>query len=162
MTGGPVTGNRVTTPGFVLFRLGERTFATPLTDVREIVRLVGLEPLPGTKPPLAGVLVLRGTPLPVLDVRDSVEHRAADGGDVLVMDVEGDNVGVAVDEVLAVLHPDELPEADRPARTLPSYVVGVRRHQGAPVMLVDLHLLLDTTAQGWAERLGEAVAASQT
>ena len=146
------------TPGYVLFRLGERTFATPLTDVREIVRLVGLEPLPGTKPPLAGVLVLRGTPLPVLDVRDNA-GAGEEGGDVLVLDVEGDSVGVAVDAVLAVLHPDELPEGDPPARTLPTYVVGVRRHLGAPVMLVDLHLLLDTTAQGWTERLGEAVAA---
>jgi chemotaxis signal transduction protein len=144
------------TPGYVLFRLGERTFATPLTDVREIVRLTGLEALPGTRPPLAGVLVLRGTPLPVLDVR---ENGRADDGDVLVMDVDGDNIGVAVDAVLAVLHPDELPEVDRPGRTLPSYVVGVHRYQNAPVMLVDLHLLLDTTAQGWAERLEEAVAA---
>ena len=150
----------MTTPGYVLFRLGERTFATPLNDVREIVRLTGLEPLPGTAPPLAGVLVLRGRPLPVLDVRPSPptgEH--ADGGDVLVMDVAGDTAGVAVDGVLAVLHPDELPDGDPPARTLPSYVVGVRRHQGAPVMLVDLHLLLDATSSGWAERLGEAVTA---
>jgi purine-binding chemotaxis protein CheW len=152
-----MSSGRATTPGYVLFRLGERTFATALTDVREIVRLIGLEPLPGTRPPLAGVLVLRGTPLPVLDVRANGEAGSADGGDVLVMDVDGDNVGIAVDGVLAVLHPDQLPEADPPARTLPSYVVGVRRHQGAPVMLVDLHRLLDTTAQGWAERLGEVV-----
>ncbi|HET7310310.1 MAG TPA: chemotaxis protein CheW [Mycobacteriales bacterium] len=145
-----------TTPGYVLFRLGERTFATALDDVREIVRLTGLERLPGTQPPLAGVLVLRGTPLPVLDVR---ENGRADDGDVLVMDVDGDNAGVAVDAVLAVLHPDELPEGEPPSRTLPSYVIGVRRRQGAPVMLVDLRLLLDTTAAGWAERLEEAVSA---
>ena len=145
----------MTTPGYVLFRLGERTFATALTDVREIVRLTGLESLPGTQPPLAGVLVLRGTPLPVLDVR---EQGRADEGDVLVMDVDHDTVGVAVDAVLAVLHPDELPEGDPPARTLPAYVVGVRRHSSAgggdtPVLLVDLRLLLDTTAPGWVDRL---------
>jgi len=144
----------VTTPGYVLFRLGERTFATALNDVREIVRLTGLESLPGTQPPLAGVLVLRGTPLPVLDVR---ERGRADEGDVLVMDVERDTVGVAVDAVLAVLHADELPDGDPPARSLPSYVVGVRRHSAAgadaPVLLVDLRLLLDTTAPGWLERL---------
>jgi len=139
----------------VLFRLGERTFATALTDVREIVRLTGLESLPGTQPPLAGVLVLRGTPLPVLDVR---EQGRADEGDVLVMDVDHDTVGVAVDAVLAVLHADELPESDPPARTLPAYVVGVRRHSSAgggdtPVLLVDLRLLLDTTAPGWVDRL---------
>ena len=141
--------------GYVLFRLGDRIFATGLDDVREIVRLNGLETLPGTQRPLAGVLVLRGSPLPVLDVRDAGRP---DEGDVLVMEVAGDTVGVAVDGVLAVLHPDELPDGDPPARTLPSYVVGVRRHQGGPVMLVDLQLLLDTTAPGWAERLGQLVA----
>jgi chemotaxis signal transduction protein len=138
-----------------LFRLGERTFASALTDVREIVRLTGLESLPGTQPPLAGVLILRGTPLPVLDVR---EQGRADEGDVLVMDVDQDTVGVAVDAVLAVLHADELPDGEPPARTLPSYVVGVRRHRGVggadiPVLLVDLRRLLDTTAPGWVERL---------
>jgi hypothetical protein len=52
-----------------------------------------------------------------------------------------------------VLHADELPDGDPPARTLPSYVVGVRRYRGGPVLLVDLHRLLDVTAQGWGERL---------
>lgn len=136
--------------GFVMFRLGERTFATLLDDVREIVRLTGLEALPGTRPPLAGVLVLRGTPLPVLDVR---EGGAPDRGDVLVMEVRGDTVGVAVDGVLAVLHPDELPDADAPVRALPSYVVGVRRHRETPVLLVDLEALLDVTARGWTDSL---------
>ena len=145
----------MTTPGYVLFRLSDRTFATPVDDVREIVRLTGLESLPGTQPPLAGVLVLRGRPLPVLDVR---EQGSPDEGDVLVMDVGADTVGVAVDGVLAVLHPDELPGGDPPARTLPAYVVGVRRHRDAPVLLVDLHLLLDVTAQGWTERLGQLTA----
>ena len=140
----------MTTPGYVLFRLGERTFATALNDVREIVRLTGLESLPGTQPPLAGVLVLRGAPLPVLDVR---EQGRADEGDVLVMDVEDDTVGVAVDAVLAVLHADELPDGNPPGRSLPSYVVGVRRHGDSPVLLVDLRVLLDTTAPGWVEWL---------
>jgi purine-binding chemotaxis protein CheW len=147
----------VTTPGYVLFRLADRVFATPLNDVREIVRLTGLQSLPGTQPPLAGVLILRGTPLPVLDVR---AQGAPDEGDVLVMDVGPDTVGVAVDGVLAVLHADELPDGDPPARTLPSYVVGVRRYQDGPVLLVDLHLLLDVTAQGWTERLGQLAAQS--
>jgi chemotaxis signal transduction protein len=146
----------VTTPGFVLFRLGERTFATPLGDVREIVRLSGLESLPGARPPLAGVVVLRGTPLPVLDVRERSGDPSAEAGDVLVMDLAGDTAGIAVDAVLAVLPPDELPEADPPARALPAYVVGVRRHQDAPVLLVDLQRLLDVSAAGWQESLDVA------
>ena len=51
------------TSGYVMFRLDDHTFATPLETVREIIRLAGVEPLPGTTPPMAGVLVLRGLPL---------------------------------------------------------------------------------------------------
>src|SRR4051812_50160556 len=79
---------------YVLFRLGERRFVTKLDEVREIVRLSGLEALPGMRPPLAGVVVLRGHPLPVLDVRGPADV-GADGGDILVMQGDGDAVGVA-------------------------------------------------------------------
>jgi chemotaxis signal transduction protein len=138
--------------GYVMFRLGERAFATSLDDVREIVRLSGLQRLPGVQAPLAGVIELRGAPLPVLDVRgpDAPE----DQGDVLVLDVDDDAVGVAVDQVLAVMPADALPElTDRPAKVLPSYVVGVRSSKDGPVLLVDLEKMLDTAAAGWAESL---------
>lgn len=138
--------------GYVMFRLGARTFATSLDDVREIVRLSGLERLPGVQAPLAGVIELRGAPLPVLDVRgpDAPE----DHGDVLVLEVEGDAVGVAVDQVLAVLPAEALPElTDRPAKVLPSYVIGVRSSTDGPVLLVDLEKMLDVAASGWAESL---------
>lgn len=125
--------------GYVLFRLGDRTFATPLDEVREIVRLTGLEALPGTQPPMAGVITLRGVPLPVLDVRDGLPA----SGDVLVMTLDGEAVGVAVDAVTAVLAPDELPAAADAAKSLPPYVVGVRRHGDKPVLLVDVHRMLD-------------------
>jgi chemotaxis signal transduction protein len=142
--------------GYVLFRLGDRRFVTKLDEVREIVRLSGLETLPGMRPPLAGVVVLRGAPLPVLDVR-AAEVVGTDGGDVLVMDVEGDAVGIAVDQVLAVLGATELQEAEPPAKALPSYVVGVRRDANGPLLLVDLHLLLDVTTEGWRDALAEQV-----
>lgn len=137
--------------GFVLFRLGERTFATKLDEVREIVRLQGLEQLPGMTPPLAGVIVLRGLPLPVLDVR--APGAPDSSGDVLVIETGPDLVGVAVDEVSAVLHPDELPDADTAPKALPAYVVGVRTYGGRPVLLVNLQSLLDTTAAGWQQSL---------
>ena len=137
--------------GFVLFRLAERTFATRLDEVREIVRLQGLERLPGMTPPLAGVIVLRGLPVPVLDVR--APGSAEDSGDVLVIDSGADTVGVAVDEVSAVLHPDELPAGDAAPKALPGYVIGVHTYAGRPVLLVNLPALLDTTAAGWQDSL---------
>jgi chemotaxis signal transduction protein len=142
--------------GYVLFRLGNRRFVTKLDEVREIVRLSGLEGLPGMRPPLAGVVVLRCQPLAVLDVRGANDV-GTDGGDVLVMDVDGDAVGVAVDQVLAVLGGDELQAGEPPAKALPDYVVGVRQDANGPLLLVDLHLLLDVTTLGWRDALAEPV-----
>jgi chemotaxis signal transduction protein len=135
-------------PGWVLFQLGSQTLAVSLDAVREIVRLERIEPLPGTRPPMAGVIVLRGSPLPVYDVRDA----GAASGDVLVISVDGDPLGMAVDRVAAVVSATELPEsAEPPARSLPDYVVGVRRNPVGPVLIVDPALLLDACAGGWAE-----------
>jgi chemotaxis signal transduction protein len=144
--------------GFVLFRLAGQTLATSLDDVREIVRLEGLEPLPGTKPPLAGMIVLRGGPLPVLDMRPGAG--TAPDGDVLVMASEGDPVGVAVDTVVAVLHPDQLVDAQPAGRCLPDYVTEVRRYDGKPVLVVDLAQLVGATCvdhRGAWEGIPEAV-----
>ena len=140
--------------GLVTFRLGEREYATPLADVREVVRLEGLADLPGMVPPLAGVLDLRGTALPVLDLR---RHPAPGArGDVLVLErersdgseglVDGSTVGVAVDQVRAVVSADELqPAGAAPDQgVLPSYVVEVLRGRDGVVFLVDLVQMVDS------------------
>ncbi|HVB27637.1 MAG TPA: chemotaxis protein CheW [Mycobacteriales bacterium] len=132
--------------GYVTFRLGERCFATPLDEVREVVRLRELEALPGMQAPLAGVIVLRGVPLPVLDVRPEGAGRA--GGDVIVLErAGGEAVGVAVDAVLAVRGEHEFAEARSAApANLPSYVVEVLQDATGPVLLVNLERLLELTA----------------
>jgi chemotaxis signal transduction protein len=143
---------------FVLFRLGEQTLASELDAVREIVRLAGLEQLPGATPPLAGLIVLREVPLPVFDVRAaSTDAR----GDVLVVEAEEGPIGVAVDHVVAVLAASDLPPSDAPVRALPPYVVGVRQGADGPVLLVDLQRLLDVTRTGWAAAL-DGVGVAQT
>lgn len=140
--------------GLVTFRLGEREYATPLADVREVVRLEGLADLPGMEPPLAGVLDLRGTALPVLDLRRGAG--AGDRGDVLVLErdaadgtgglVDGSTVGVAVDQVRAVVAPGDLaPAGAAPDQgVLPSYVVEVLRGADGVVFLVDLARMVDS------------------
>ena len=136
-----------TDTGLVTFALGRRDYATPLTAVREVVRLENLADLPGMAPPLAGVLDLRGTALPVLDLR--VGATAESRGDVLVLErgqgEQDGSVGVAVDRVTAVIGREELPPAGPGADegVLPSYVVEVLRGKDGPVFLVDLERMID-------------------
>src|SRR3954462_7594660 len=133
--------------GYVTFRLGEREFAAALEGVGEVLRLEGLAELPGMVPPMAGVVELRGAPLPVMDLRPAGATR----GDVLVLADGDDAVGVAVDGVVAVRDVSEL----RPGRDtavpagLPSYVVEILRDTvlDKPVLLVDLRLMLDLVAR---------------
>lgn len=129
--------------GLITFTLGERDYATLLSSVREVVRLEGLADLPGMSRPLAGVIDLRGTALPVLDLRISPEP--GDRGDVLVLEGESDGalVGVAVDRVRAVVEAGELAKGGGPrGGELPGYVVEVLRGADGPVFLVDLGLMV--------------------
>lgn len=132
--------------GLVTFVLGEREYATPLSSVREVVRLEGLADLPGMAPPLAGVLDLRGTALPVLDLRLGAEPGAR--GDVLVLEGDdGELVGVAVDRVKAVVDQEELTDAGRAGQELPPYVVQVLRGDRGTVFLVDLPRMVQSARE---------------
>lgn len=134
----PASEDRQEHPGFVTFCVGVREYATSLTHVREVVRLVGLTDLDGMQPPLAGVLDLRGACLPVLDLR---HDRRPDAGDVLVVDApDGSLVGVAVDRVRAVVDAADLPQSAG-AGGLPPYVLGVLRGPSGLVFRVDLHAM---------------------
>jgi len=120
-----------------MFVLGGREMAGALDEVREVVRAIGIEGLAGTRAPVTGLLELRGTPVPVVDLRSDADP--GQSGDVLVLSTTEGVLGLAVDRVVSVLGPDELqpPSAAEPRpHGLPSYVVEVRRDATARAVLV--------------------------
>ena len=128
--------------GYVTFVMDGRTMAGRLGEVREVVRATGVEPLAGARAPVTGLLVLRGQPVPVVDLRgDAADAESA--GDVLVLQVPDGVLGIAVDKVVAVLGDDDLVPADGQRGVgLPPYVLEVRRDSGrAPVFVVSLPAL---------------------
>lgn len=129
--------------GYITFRMNGRDLACPLGEVREVVRATGIEPLPGTRAPVSGMIELRNDPLPVIDLRS--DAYPGEEGDVLVLNpTAGGMYGVAVDRVLAVVSDDDLvaDQNETPAG-LPAYVTQVLRRPAdqAPVMLVTLRVL---------------------
>jgi chemotaxis signal transduction protein len=130
--------------GYVTFMMGGREMAGRLLEVREVVRAIGVEPLAGTRAPVTSLLILRDLPLPVVDLRSGSD--AGDVGDVLVLVPDGAGaLGLAVDNVLAVLAEDELSAIDDDharSAALPAYVLEVRRNNaGRPVFVVSLRAL---------------------
>ncbi len=130
--------------GYLTFLMGGRELAADLSQVREIVRAAGVEPLRGVRAPVTGLLELRGDPLPVVDLRDAMDPFGT--GDVIVLSAGDDGpLGLAVDTVVAVIGEDELVQDDGPRPYgLPAYVVEVMRTTDLarrPVLLVDLRTL---------------------
>ena len=129
--------------GWVTFVVAGRELAGALDEVREVVRATGIEQLSGSRAPVSGLLELRGTPVPVVDLRTAADP---DGrGDVLVLSTPDGLLGLAVDKVLAVIGPDDLvplPAGAPRSAGLPSYVLEVRHDAaGHPVLVVSLSRL---------------------
>ena len=131
---------RTVVSGYVTFVTGGRAFAGRLGEVREVVRATGIEALTVARAPITGLLVLRSSPVPVVDLRS--EPYAGDTGDVLVLQTPDGVLGLAVDKVVSVLGPEGLTATEQTAAGLPSYVLEVRRDAaGEPVLVVSLPAL---------------------
>lgn len=95
---------------FLTFRLGDELFAIPVVRVREVLDLTAVTRVPTAPPYMRGVVNVRGSAIPVVDLRrkfgltpidDTVHTRIV----VLELDIDGEEVVVggladAVDEVL--------------------------------------------------------------
>jgi len=94
------------------FVLGEESFATPLTALREVVTTASVTSVPGVLPPFIGLTNVRGALIPVLDLRELLGVPAArpDGRHpLLVVDTEDGPVGLWTDRVegLIRVEPDD-------------------------------------------------------
>lgn len=90
---------------FVTFFVRGETFAVPLSDVQEIIRLPDVVRLPLSPPSLEGLANLRGQVLPILNLRQIFNFEMAihdDATRVVVLD-EGQPVGLIVDRMANVV-----------------------------------------------------------
>ena len=93
---------------FVIFHVAHEMFAMPLSDVREIIRMPEVVRVPLSPPALEGLANLRGTVLPVIQLRrifgmEPEEHN--DATRVVVLD-QGQPVGLVVDRMANVVTVD--------------------------------------------------------
>ena len=91
----------------VTFRMGGEELALPLGLIQEIVRPPAITQVPGAPGYIMGIANLRGSILPVMDLRLrlSVEKREQDEDTrVVVLDCAGRSTGIIVDSVSEVMH----------------------------------------------------------
>ena len=133
---------------FLTFALGAEEYGVPILNVQEIKGYAPVTPIPNTPPWVRGVMNLRGTIVPVIDLRLRLGMPPAEYGPftvIIVMAVGTKVVGAVVDAVSDVV---TIPDAD--VQRAPDFgvavdlrfVAGIAQAAGKLIVLLDAETML--------------------
>jgi purine-binding chemotaxis protein CheW len=91
---------------FVAFRLGSEEYGISILQVQEIKRMTDITRVPYTPPYVKGVINLRGSVLPVIDLKIRLNLPSQECNEntrIIIVKLEEYSVGMIVDEVSEVL-----------------------------------------------------------
>lgn len=145
----------------VVFRVGGEDFAVDVFDVQEVLRYQTPTPVPKAPPFVEGVLEVRGTLVPVVDLRKRFEAPAPHDSDtrVLIVRLPSGPVGLVVDTVLEVLraNPEDLHDPPSHVKGLAAaFLRGILRHGDRLILVLDVPRLLDSDERIALERWAHA------
>ena len=130
------------------FRLGDDLFAIDIMRIKEIIRPQKLSSLPKAPPFVEGVINLRGTVIPVIDLRkrfDMPEREESLPIRLLIVAVTGQLLGLVVDdvtEVVTVPVKDIKPPPQMVGGVGAEYLIGVCLARESLIMLLNIDQLL--------------------
>ena len=90
----------------VAFKLEKEEFAIDIQQVREVLKMSRVTPLPQSAYYIEGVINLRGEVIPVIDLRKRFELHQEDRGEqtrIIIVEIDNNDVGLIVDSVTEVL-----------------------------------------------------------
>lgn len=132
----------------LLIRVEHELYAIPSASVREVARYRTVTPVPGAPRSLPGIISQRGSILPVVDLRLTLDLGLADitrASRLVVVNHQDTDMALLVDAVLdlAIIPAEQVelvPAALDPARA--RFLTGIVQLEGEPVALLDLNELI--------------------
>lgn len=136
----------------VTFELFGEVFALPILDVREIIRLTAITPVPQAPGFVEGVINLRGQIIPIVDLRKRFgvdTQTATDETRIIVVELgNGMVIGLIVDAVREVERiPTEsiLPPPSLVAGSIGSeYIKGISNHADKMIVHIDMRKVFNS------------------
>ena len=132
----------------VSFRLGDEEYGVDIMTVQEIILVGCITQVPEVPEHVLGVINLRGSVIPILNLRrrfGMVEQPSNDATRIVVMNLAGRTVGVVVDGVSELLRLSREDVAPTPASLVGAgkdYVTGLARRKERLLVLLDMARLL--------------------
>ncbi|HUT92431.1 MAG TPA: chemotaxis protein CheW [Thermoguttaceae bacterium] len=131
----------------VSFKLGEETYGIEITKIREIILMGQITQVPETPHYIKGLINLRSTVIPVIDLRARfglAEGDLTDESRIMVLNVGSRTIGIVVDAVSEVLRVsgDQICEAPPTVASLGNeYMTGLVRLEEHLLILLDVDQL---------------------
>ena len=137
----------------VVFVLASEEFACNIADVREVLKMIRITPLPRSLDFVEGVINLRGEVIPVIDLRKRFSLSAVDRTDesrIIIVEVEDRMVGLTVDSVSEVirLSNKQIQEApNQMAGEQTNLILGVGKIDDRMLIILNLERILTSEEQ---------------
>jgi len=132
----------------VVFDLAQEAYGVDIGTVREIIRMQDVTSVPHRPDYVSGVINLRGRITPVVDLRkrfDLADLEISRDSRIVVVDIDGDDIGMIVDAVTEVLRISTTqiePPSTMIAAGGSDYIVGIAKLEERLVLLLDLERVL--------------------
>jgi len=131
---------------YLSFKLGDELFAAKVSKVLNILEMVKITKVPRAPVYMKGVINLRGSVLPVVDIRqkfglDELEFSKNTVILVLNVEVEGENIDVgalvdSVQEVIEIQEKDILPPPSIGAKYKSKFIDGMFKHSDEKFIMI--------------------------
>jgi len=131
----------------VSFKLGEEIYGIEITKIREIILMGQITRVPETPHYIKGLINLRSTVIPVIDLRTRFglpDNDQVEESRIMVLNVGTRTIGIVVDAVSEVLRVsgDQISEAPPTVSSLGNeYMTGLVRLQEQLLILLDVNRL---------------------
>jgi purine-binding chemotaxis protein CheW len=146
----------------VVFALANEQYGVNISAVESIIKLQPITGVPHAPDFVEGVTNLRGTVLPVIDLRKRFSLPAEDATRetrIVVVEMDGETVGMVVDAVLEVLRvPEEAIEPPSPIVTTvdSAFIKGIAKVDERLIILLDLGQVLSVEEKADLQTLRQA------
>jgi purine-binding chemotaxis protein CheW len=149
---------------YLTFGLADEIYGLEILKVREIIGMMDITSVPRTPEEVVGVINLRGNVIPIIDLRlkfGMPREARTEETCMIVVDVNGLQMGVVVDRVLEVLDIAAGGIQDAPSFGVDvdtDFILGIGKAGDRVTILLDIARVLNTAA---ARRVAEAQAGSE-
>ncbi len=146
----------------VVFMMENEEFACSINNVKEVVKMVRVTPLPRSLDFVEGVINMRGEVIPVIDLRKRfalAEAERTDENRIIIVEVQERMVGLIVDSVSEVtrLPVEQIQEApSQVAGGKTDLITGVGKIEERMLIILNLDRILTTEEQVALDDISQA------